>query len=212
MNGVYLRKYGVETTVNFELFEIDGIDFRIDAAHVAGDSKIMKDEGAEGNTANGFSDEGQAYSLVLTATEMQAARIVVYLVDQTAPKAWLDRTLVIETYGHASAQHPFVLATSPGNTLDYDACGEVTIATNNDKTGYALSNTGIDAIFTRPSSNYDSVLRSLGGVVSKLMHRLKSNTSTSKLEIYRSDDSTKLGEQTITSATPIEAIIELDTD
>jgi len=212
MNGVYLRKYGVETTVNFELFEIDGIDFRIDAAHVAGDSKIMKDEGAEGNTANGFSDEGQAYSLVLTATEMQAARIVVYLVDQTAPKAWLDRTLVIETYGHASAQHPFVLATSPGNTLDYDASGEVTIATNNDKTGYALSNTGIDAIFTRPSSNYDSVLRSLGGVVSKLMHRLKSNTSTSKLEIYRSDDSTKLGEQTITSATPIEAIIELDTD
>ena len=108
----YLRKYGVEATIDFDLFEVDGVDFRIDAAHASGDTKVMKDEGAEGNTDNGFTDEGQGYSIVLTATEMQAARIVVYVVDQTATKVWLDRTIIIETYGNASAQHEFDLDTA----------------------------------------------------------------------------------------------------
>jgi hypothetical protein len=103
-----LRKYGVQTTFNFTLFEVDGIDFRVDAAHASGDTKVMKDEGAEGNTTNGFTDEGQGYSIVLTATEMQAARIVVYVVDQST-KAWLDTSIVIETYGNASAMHAFDL-------------------------------------------------------------------------------------------------------
>jgi hypothetical protein len=101
---LYLRKYGVQTTINFQLFEVDGVDFRVDAAHAAGDTKIMKDEGAEANTTNGFTDEGQGYSIVLTATEMQAARIVVYIVD-SATKAWLDTAFVVETYGNASAMH-----------------------------------------------------------------------------------------------------------
>lgn len=105
MSEIHLRKYGVEATFTFPLYEIDGVDLRIDAVHASGDSAIMKDEGAEANTSNGFSDEGNGYSIVLTATEMEAARIVVYLVDQTGTKVWLDRTLVIETYGNASAQH-----------------------------------------------------------------------------------------------------------
>jgi len=104
----YLRRYGVATTINFDLFEVDGVDFRVDAVHASGDTKIMKDEGAEANTTNGFTDEGQGYSLALTATEMQAARIVIYVVDQTATKVWLDRTIIIETYANASAEHPFI--------------------------------------------------------------------------------------------------------
>lgn len=108
MQGPYLRKYGVETTVDFVLFETDGVDFRTDAAHASGDTTIMKDEGAEANTSNGFTDEGQGYSIVLTATEMEAARIVVYVVDQ-GTKAWLDTALVVETYGNASAMHAFDL-------------------------------------------------------------------------------------------------------
>lgn len=104
MQGIYLRKYGVETKINFILFETDGVDFKIDAAHAAGDTKIMKDEGAEANTTNAFVDEGQGYSITLSATEMQAARIVVYIADQ-GTKAWLDTSLAIETYGNASAQH-----------------------------------------------------------------------------------------------------------
>jgi hypothetical protein len=105
MNPVYLREYGVAATIDFALYELDGVDLKVDAAHAAGDTKIMKDEGAEANTANAFVDEGQGYSLALSATEMEAARIVVYVVDQTDPKVWLDKVLLVETYGHASAQH-----------------------------------------------------------------------------------------------------------
>lgn len=117
-----LRKHGVEATINFSLFEVDGVDFRVDAVHASGDSAIMKDEGTEGNTANSFTDEGNGYSLVLTATEMTAARIVIYLVDQTATKIWLDTKIIIETYGHASAQHAFDLDTaSTAQTADHTA-------------------------------------------------------------------------------------------
>jgi hypothetical protein len=107
MSKVILRKYGEAATFNFDLFEIDGIDFKVDAVHVVGDTKIMKDEGVEANTTNGFTDEGQGYSIVLTATEMQHARGKVYIVDQ-GTKAWLDTGITIETYGHASAQHPYM--------------------------------------------------------------------------------------------------------
>lgn len=105
MQGVFLRKYGEQAVVDFHLYEVDGVDFRVDAAHAAGDTTIMKDEGAEANTTNGFVDEGNGYSITLTATEMQAARIKIYVIDQTATKVWLDTAIVIETYGHASAQH-----------------------------------------------------------------------------------------------------------
>lgn len=113
--SAYLRKHGAAATINFDLFEVDGVDFRVDAVHAAGDTKIMKDEGVEANTTNGFVDEGQGYSIALTATEMTAARVVVYVVDQTATKVWLDRTIIIETYGNASAQHAFDLDTATPN-------------------------------------------------------------------------------------------------
>lgn len=109
MQGIHLREYGVAATVNFELYEVDGINFRVDAAHSAGDSALMKDEGAEANSDNAFTDEGTGYSIVLTATEMQAKRITIYLIDQSGTKVWLDKALVIETYGDPSAQHAFNL-------------------------------------------------------------------------------------------------------
>ena len=105
MQGIHLRKYGVAATIPFELYEVDGVDFRVDAVHAAGDSTRVKDGGAEQNTTNGFADEGKGYSITLTAGEMQAAEIVVYIVDQTATKVWLDKAIIIETYGNASAQH-----------------------------------------------------------------------------------------------------------
>ena len=173
MQGTQLRKYGESATINFELYEVDGIDFRVDAVHASGDTKIMKDEAVEANTTNGFTDEGTGCSIVLTATEMQAARIVIYIVDQTATKVWLDKSIVIETYGHASAQHAFDLDTaSTPQTADHtagiadiptvaefnartlvaasyfdpaaDDVAVVTTLTN--KTGFSLAATGLDAI------------------------------------------------------------------
>ena len=107
--GPFLREYGIATTIVLQLYEPDGVDLKTDAVHVAGDSKIMKDEGAEGNTNSGFVDEGQGYSLALLGTEMEAQRVVIYVADQTSPKAWMDTTIVIETYAayNVNAQHQF---------------------------------------------------------------------------------------------------------
>ena len=104
MQGPYLRKYGVETKIPFVLYEVDGVDLRVDAADGGSDCTIMKNEGAEATCENDFVDEGNGYSITLTATEMTAARIVVYVID-SATKVWLDDSIVIETYGNASAQH-----------------------------------------------------------------------------------------------------------
>lgn len=144
MAGPILRKYGVQTTITFQLYETDGTDLKTDAAHASGDTKIMKDEGAEANTSNGFTDEGQGYSIVLTATEMQAARIVVYVVD-AATKVWLDKAINIETYGNASAMHAFdfdtALAFTSGNVnshvkaednIDFGATKKASINTEAD--------------------------------------------------------------------------------
>lgn len=130
MQGPFLRKYGVEAKFNFQLFEVDGVDFRVDAVHASGDSVVMKNEGSEANTSNGFVDEGRGYSITLTATEMQAARIVVYVVDQTATKVWLDTAIVIDTYGNASAQHAFDLDTATQGVDVVQISGDSTAADN----------------------------------------------------------------------------------
>lgn len=105
MQGPFLRQYGVAAAFVFHLYEIDGVDFRVDASHASGDTTLTKNEGVPASTANAFVDEGKGYSITLTATEMQVARGVLEIVDQTATKVWLDEALVFETYGHASAQH-----------------------------------------------------------------------------------------------------------
>lgn len=46
MQGVHLRKYGVETIINFELYEIDGVDLKVDAVDAGTDCNIRKDQGA----------------------------------------------------------------------------------------------------------------------------------------------------------------------
>ncbi len=119
--GVHLRKYGVETTIDFSVYEIDGINLRVDWVPAAADCEVMKDEGTSTQCTNTATDEGSTYSVVLTATEMQAARIVLKVVD-AATKVFLDITVVIETYGNASAMHAFDLDTaSTPQTADHTA-------------------------------------------------------------------------------------------
>ena len=170
MQGVQLRKYGVQTTINFELYEVDGIDLRVDAVHAAGDSAIMKDEGAEANTTNGFGDEGNGYSIVLSATEMQAARIVLYIIDQTTTKVWLDKVIVIETYGHASAMHAVDLSDSVRAGLTAlpaaaaDAAGGLPIS---DAGGLDLDalNTNIGNILTDTGTDIPATLTTIAGYI-----------------------------------------------
>ena len=129
MQGPFLREYGGTATVNFTLYKTDASEFKVDAVAATGDSIVMKDEGAEANSTNLFVDEGNGYSLTLTPTEMQAARVVIYLID-SVPKVWLDESVVIETYGSSAAMHAFPFGTAT-----------VTVGVNNDKTAYSISGT-----------------------------------------------------------------------
>ena len=122
-----LAKYNQSKTITFDLVAPDGVDLIINATFAAGDIKIMKDEGVEANTTNLPTDEGTGYSLVLTATEMSAARIRLYIIDQTATKIWLDMSIGVETYGNASAEHAFDLDTaSVAQTVDNDVLAQTT--------------------------------------------------------------------------------------
>jgi len=91
-----LRKYGVEATIDFELYEVDGVNLRTDWVPAAADCEIMKDGGASTQCTNTAVDEGSTYSIVLTATEMQAARLVLKIVD-AATKVFLDKVVIIES-------------------------------------------------------------------------------------------------------------------
>lgn len=108
--AVHLRKYGVQATIQFELYEIDGVDLRTNWTPAQSDCEIEKNEGGYticDNTASGTT----TYKIVLTATEMEFARGALKIVD-SATKAFLDKVVYIETYGNASAMHAFDLDTA----------------------------------------------------------------------------------------------------
>lgn len=116
-----LRKYGVQTTVDFCLHITDATVGAVTVNNAVcadtgsaddSDVQIMKDEGAPTDTTNCFTDEGNCYSIVLTATEMQAERIHMLIEDRTGTKVWADKAIDIETYGNASAMHAFDLDTA----------------------------------------------------------------------------------------------------
>ena len=112
----YLRKYGVQTIVNFYLWEVDGVDLRTDAADGGTDCTIRKDQGADTTADNDFVDEGLSYSLTIEIAEMQAKELLIHIIDADGP-VYLDEVLKIETYGHASAQHALDLDDADGSTF-----------------------------------------------------------------------------------------------
>lgn len=118
MYGI-LRKYGVQATFDFEVYDIDGVDLDTDWSPAQADIEIMKDGGTSTLCDNTATDEGVTYSIVLTATEMQCARGVIKIQD-AATKVILDRVIIFETYGNASAQHAFDLdIASTAQTADH---------------------------------------------------------------------------------------------
>ena len=120
-----LRKFATATSIVFPLLDGGATEDFEDSpvTFASGDTLIMKDEGAFTSTTNQTAHEGQGiYSLALTSAELSAARIVVTVRDLTATEAWADQGINIETYGNASAQHPFDLGTaSVPQTADHTA-------------------------------------------------------------------------------------------
>lgn len=112
-----LRKYGVPCDVYFPLVKADAQDFATssDYTHASGDVKISQDGGAAATATNAPSaitmGHGAMWKLTLTATEMEAALIMVTIIDG-ATKAVEDQAILLSTYGHASAQHTLDLDTT----------------------------------------------------------------------------------------------------
>lgn len=106
MPRAFRREYGKETTLDFVLWEADGVNINATASSVLGDTIIVKDGGVATTATSLFSAHatGSFHTVVLTSAEMEAARIVVTIIDHHSTKEWLDEVLFIETYGHPSSQ------------------------------------------------------------------------------------------------------------
>ncbi len=107
---VYLRRYGLATTLDFSLVKRDVADLAVSAdwTPVAGDVKINKDGGADANVATLPSAPASTtakWIQPLAASELSAARAVLTVIDQ-GTKAVEDWMLIVETYGHPLSQHP----------------------------------------------------------------------------------------------------------
>lgn len=48
----------------------------------------------------------------VAAAELAGKMLTIRFIDQTSPRAWDDRVIIIETYGHASSAHPNIGANS----------------------------------------------------------------------------------------------------
>ncbi len=107
---MFLSKYGVARHIFVPVVKRAVVDFAVGAdwTPAAGDVKISKDGGSAANVTNlpaAIAMGNTAYwDFSLTATEMQAAQVVVTVAD-SATKAVEDQAFIIETYGSASGQH-----------------------------------------------------------------------------------------------------------
>ena len=213
-----LRKYGVSATVKFPLITRDAPDLKAGATFAAGDVKIIKDEGASANTTNLPADEGNGdYSLVITATEMQAARVSIMIADQTSPKVFEDQYLAIDSYGNASAQHEFDLDdANPDANVVSMAAGVITAAAI--ATGAvdadALATDAVteiaDGLLQRAISNVEpgAAFRTLYGAIASLVN--KREISGTNIVLYKSDDSTILATIPITTDATLDPIKSID--
>lgn len=72
-----------------------------------------------------------------------------------------------------------------------------------------------EAVLTTPISTYESgshPFRSLYGLIAKLTGRTKNNLSTSKVEVYETDDVTLLATQSVATNASAEPVVEVNTD
>lgn len=173
----YVRKYATAATLDFCLWETDATDLMGTATITAGEVKIAKDEGAEANCSTGsgacVTDEGTCYSIALTSTEMTAARVYVTVID-TAAKTFLDKCLIVETFGNASAQ----FATPDVNVVAADGVA-----------------TGSVAELSSVPGSTPTLLQMIQLVFEVAKHKLTSTSTTQTL--YKVDDSTSLGTATL---------------
>lgn len=97
--------------------------FANDPPIASGDAKVFKDGGAAANVASlpTLTQAGEPYlTVALSATEMDADRVMVKLVDQSDTKAWADVSVTIQTVDPAATeakQDSIIAALAAGATV-----------------------------------------------------------------------------------------------
>jgi hypothetical protein len=110
--AIILRPYGVAATIDgVPLIAAGAVNYKVNPTLAAGDAKISADGGALANltTLPAVTPAGgTAVRLAFSALELTCAHAVITIIDQTDPPEWEDQEIIIETYGQASAQHPYL--------------------------------------------------------------------------------------------------------
>ena len=100
-----LARYGIQDTFPFPLIDRGTLDLAVSADYTpaAADCRISKDFGSWAQATNTIADETEGWSITLTATEMQATRIHVNIID-AATKEIEDQSLILHTGFSAQIQ------------------------------------------------------------------------------------------------------------
>jgi len=147
-----LRKYGVANTIYFPLIEGGQTNYlQTSPTFVSADVDITIDGAAFTPTSSLPSHLGNGvYQLNLTAAEVTGKIILVTVIDNTATQAWEDQTIIVETYGHANAMHPFDLGSTAPDVniaqINTDVTAAVNLEADYDGRGYNKSNSTIGKV------------------------------------------------------------------
>jgi hypothetical protein len=109
---VVRRKYGVQATIPFAVYDSNSPWALYETAPGAADSFIVKNTKAPVTTTNAPSDGGKTHQVILTAAEMAAKYVQVIIQDQSSPALFGDELIVVETYGDANSVEPFDTSTA----------------------------------------------------------------------------------------------------
>lgn len=214
----FLRKYNTllvtgTTAIRIPIIKRGVVDYAVGAdwTPAAGDVKIMTDAAAAANVTNLpiaiAAGNGAYWEFILTAAELSGKQALVTVVD-AATKAIEDQAFIIETYGNAAAMYAadLSLANLPAVVNDVATSAAQKIAdftlrrqlANVEASGAA----GLDA------ENF----RSLYGAIAKLVNLISTIETAGKLTMYKSDDATVLGRQTLTTDAAALPITVANTD
>lgn len=128
----FVRQWGVAFTIEVPMIKVSSDDFAVGAdwTPAAGDVKISKDGGAAANIttlpAALTMGNGATWQFAFSATEAQASRIAVTVVD-AATKAVKDQQINIRTFGGPASLSPDPLVVIRRGTAQAGAASTITL-------------------------------------------------------------------------------------
>jgi hypothetical protein len=111
---VWQGTYGVSDRFDFKLYNADGT-LDVDEADGGTEVSVSCDEGAETTATNDFVDEGNFYSILLTAAEMRCSRITVVVAATTT------EVFFIQTNGKPGVVEEGTAQAATSTTLQFRA-------------------------------------------------------------------------------------------